>query len=216
MRAINKVNGTWYMNGTLADSAPKEKVTGTAQEIGRAKIHGAITMLVPGLSWIYYGDELGMSSNTDQHIAKYGNENSEDIWYRQPFLWKDTTKRPNFTAGQYKFELDSYNQTVASVEDQVADASSMYNWYKAVNEVKRMYPTGAKYTFNSSSSNDVLIMDIQDQNGSDKFRIFINIGKEGANYGVQSMSNGYSFVKAIGGASKDDISKAYSILVYQK
>ena len=216
MRAINKVNGTWYMNGALADSAPKEKVTGTAQEIGRAKIHGAITMLVPGLSWIYYGDELGMSSNTDQHIAKYGNENSEDIWYRQPFLWKDTTKRPNFTAGQYKFELDSYNQTVASVEDQVADPSSMYNWYKAVNEVKRMYPTGAKYTFNSSSSNDVLIMDIQDQNGSDKFRIFINIGKEGANYGVQGMSNGYSFVKAIGGASKDDISKAYSILVYQK
>ena len=218
MRAINKVNGYWYTNpeNGMADSHPKDTVTGTAQEVGRAKVHGAITMLGPGVSWIYYGDELGMSSNIEKHVTKYGNENSVDIWYRQPFLWHDTTKRANYKAGQYVFELDDYNKTLDDAETQMADPNSMYSWYKAINAVKATYPANAQYRFNASSSNDVLIMDIKDSSGNDKLRIFINIGKEGANYGVQSMRNGYTLKAAIGGASDNNISHAYSVLVYEK
>lgn len=211
MRAINKVNGTFV---DPDNTAPVTKITGTAEEVGRAKVHGAVTMLTPGCSWIYYGDELGMSSNTNMHISKYGNENCEDIWYRQPFLWTDTSIRPNFKSGQYKFELDSYNSTLATVDQQKSDANSMLNFYKGINEVKAAYPKGAKCEFNSSSGQNVLIMDITGQGPT--YRIFINTGCNSDSYGVGGMTQGYSFFKAVGGASAGDISKPYSVLVYKK
>ena len=170
MRAINQVNGSGTLDGTTALA----KVTGAGDQVNKAKIHAAVTLLNPGVSWIYYGDELGMSSNTDQHITKYGNENCEDIWYRQPFLWGDTAITPNYKSGQYKFELDSYNATLANVTAQKADANSMYNWYKGLIEIKKMYPKGAKLEFHSSSSNNVMVLKVTGENKT--LIIYINVG----------------------------------------
>ena len=170
MRAINQVNGTGTLDGTVA----LDKITGAGDQVNKAKIHAAMTILNPGVSWIYYGDELGMSSNTDQHISKYGNPNCEDIWYRQPFLWKDTTKRANYKSGQYVFELDSYNKTLANMEDQKADANSMYSWYKDLIEIKKMYPKGAKLEYHSSSSNNVMVLKVT--GGDVALVIYINVG----------------------------------------
>ena len=61
MRAINQVNGSGSKDGTTA----LDKVTGEGDQVNKAKIHAAVTLLNRGVSWIYYGDELGMSSNTD-------------------------------------------------------------------------------------------------------------------------------------------------------
>ncbi|MBR0294523.1 MAG: hypothetical protein IJQ67_01280 [Bacilli bacterium] len=217
-RAINQVNGTW---AAATDTTPASKITGTAQEIGRAKTHAAVTILTPGVSWIYYGDELGMSGNTDQHAAKYGTnigENSIDIWYRQPFLWKDQTKRANYKSGIFSFELDTYNQTLSAAEDQQADADSMYNFYKAINEVKAAYPKNAKCTFNSSSGETVLIMDITGTSGN-QFRIFINTGLKDATYSIGGMTQGYQLFKNIGNGNTNNfggLDSAYDVLVYKK
>lgn len=159
-RAINQANGV----GTPADAPAKEKVSGSAQEVGRAKVHAAVTLLNPGVSWIYYGDELGMSSNTDQHKAKYGNENSMDIWYRQPMMWQDSNIRPKYKSGQYKFEYDDYNAKLyangmgLTINNGVTSSKNeMYAWYKALTSVKNMYPDNATVTFEGSSDN-VLVM----------------------------------------------------------
>lgn len=153
MRAINQANGSGNADGTT----PAAKVTGTTQEIGKAKVHAAVTMLSQGVSWIYYGDELGMSSNTDQHIAKYTYENNIDIWYRQPYLWNNTSYRPDFKAGQFYFELDSYNVNVATYETQKSQAGSMYNFYKELTRIKSLYPGAAKTEYLESSDNVLLI-----------------------------------------------------------
>ena len=173
MRAINQVNTT---EGNKEGTKPNTKVTGEGDQVNKAKIHAAITLLNPGLSWIYYGDELGMSSNTDTHKSTYGSENCEDIWYRQPFLWKDTSIRANFKSGQYQFELDSYNKTLPDMETQKEDANSMYNWYKGLIEIKKMYPKGAKLAFHSWSKENVLILQVQDASGTPQMAIYINVG----------------------------------------
>ena len=170
MRAINQVNGTGDLNGTTALA----KVTGAGDQVNKAKIHAAMTILNPGVSWIYYGDELGMSSNIDQHVAIYGSENCEDIWYRQPFLWGDDSITPDYKSGQYKFELDSYNATLANVTAQKADANSMYNWYKDLIQIKKMYPKGAKLEYHSSSSNNVMVLKVTGENKA--LVIYINVG----------------------------------------
>ncbi|MDY4849184.1 MAG: alpha-amylase family glycosyl hydrolase [Bacilli bacterium] len=209
-RAINQVNGT----GTSAGTTAKNKITGATNEVNKAKIHGAITMLNPGVSWIYYGDELGMSGNTDQHVSKYGNENSIDVWYRQPFLWKDVTKRANYKAGKYVFELDAYNKTLPSAEDQQKDANSMYNWYKGINAIKRMYPKNAKVAFDSSSSKNVLVINVT---GNGKaMKIFMNVGTSTNSWSINV--SGYKAVASVGTSlSTVNIgAAAYSVVAYQQ
>ena len=176
MRAINQVNGT----GDLNDTTPLNKVDGSGDQVNKAKIHAAITLLNRGLSWIYYGDELGMSSNTDTHVATYGSENCEDIWYRQPFLWADTKVRADYKAGAYKFELDSYNKTLANAEAQQKDANSMYNWYKGLIQIKKMYPAGAAIEYHNSSSNNVMVIKVT--GGNTTLVIFINVGTSNSSY----------------------------------
>ena len=217
MRAINQVNGSGSKDGTTA----LNKVTGEGDQVNKAKIHAAVTLLNRGLSWIYYGDELGMSSNTDTHVAKYGSENCEDIWYRQPFLWHDTSIRADYKAGAYKFELDDYNKTLKDAEAQKADANSMYNWYKAVIEVKRMYPKGANIEFHNYSSNNVMALKVT--GGNDVLVIFINIGTSNASYLMnpdEIAGAATTNVKTIGGAPSNkggDIGAArWSISVFKK
>ena len=201
MRAINQVNGTGTLDGTTALA----KVTGEGDQVNKAKIHAAMTILNPGVSWIYYGDELGMSSNTDQHIAKYKNENCEDIWYRQPFLWGDASITPNYKSGQYKFELDSYNATLPNVTAQKADAGSMYSWYKDLIEIKKMYPKGAKLEYHSSSSNNVMVLKVT--GGETNLVIYINVGTGSAEYRMNPRDILYSAptnVKTMGGAPNNE------------
>ncbi len=215
MRAINQVNGTGTIDGTTA----LDKVTGAGDQVKKAKIHAAVTMLDRGISWIYYGDELGMSSNTDQHIAKYGNENCEDIWYRQPFLWNDTSVRPDYKSGQYRFELDSYNKTLASAEQQMQDPNSMYSWYKGLNEIKRLYPADARLEYADSSQN-VMVLKVYSAQGLLKLTIYINVGTGTQQY--QMNPNNFqpmTAVKTMGGAPASaggDIGAVpYSIAVFQ-
>lgn len=214
-RAINQVNGTW---ASPTDTTAAAKITGTAQEIGRAKIHAAVTMLLPGISWIYYGDELGMSGNTDTHIDTYGSENSMDIWYRQPMKWGDTkvTGTTGYKAGQYTFEWDDYNATLPGVSTQNADTSSMLSWYKALNAIKKQYPKNAKVTMEGAK--DILTFNISGDSGN-QFKIFINCGYlDSEEYGVNA--SGYTQVEspvlANGATAQSFGSTSYSVLVYKK
>ena len=199
MRAINQANGS---GATIMDTTPLEKVTGEGDQVNKAKIHAAITLLNPGVSWIYYGDELGMSSNTDSHVATYGSKNCEDIWYRQPFLWADTTKRAHFKSGQYVFELDSYNSDstkMKNVEQQIADPNSMYNWYKALIQIKKEYPKGAKLEYVHSSDN---VLGLRVYGQGKELMIYINTGRGTDNY-LMNPGSGFSNFKTLGGAPSD-------------
>ena len=189
MRAINHVNYTDA--STPTETVDNPSITGTAAQIKRAKLAAAVTLLTPGLSWIYYGDELGMSSNTDQHIAKYGNANSEDIWYRQPMKWggdaaKDTTA---YKAGGYTIEWDTYNKnSLKNTEEQEADANSMLRYYQALGKIKNLYPKNARVQYENPGN--VLLFTITGDN-SRVLKIFISCEWSGSNcsiYGVDGMT----------------------------
>lgn len=194
MRAINQVNGSGKKTGTT----PLDKVTGSDLEKNKAKVHAAITILSQGISWIYYGDELGMSSNIDQHVEMYGSENSEDIWYRQPYLWGDDAITPKYKAGQYcfgdihdektalgkieRYGYDTYNQalrTSGNYKIQKSQDGSMFKWYQALTALKNEYPYGHKITYHSSSGDNTLVIKVTGERIEDKpLVIYINTGGE--------------------------------------
>ena len=205
MRAINHVN---YSSSTATETTDNVCVTGTAAQIARAKVMGAMTVLQPGLSWIYYGDELGMSSNTNEHVTKYGNNNSIDIWYRQPMKWGGDAANeiPNYEAGAYKFEWDSYNKTLKNTEEQAASPSSMLRYYQALGKIKNLYPKNAKVNYRNDGN--VMWFDITGDSGK-KLMIFINPGQWDSDYYPPN----YTFTNQLQGYTRfeaDDAALGYS------
>ena len=213
MRAINQVNGSGTKDGTTA----LNKVTGAGDQVNKAKIHAAITLLSQGLSWIYYGDELGMSSNTDEHVAMYGSENSVDVWYRQPYLWGDAAITPKYKAGQYCFGdihgeksqiatkepygYDSFNLSLAKYSAQKEDANSLYSWYKTLAAIKNCYPVGHHIEYHSYTSGNVLV--IKATGIGKPVCVFINVGTSDDDYQInpgEVLGGAYENIGSLGGA----------------
>ena len=113
-----------------------------AERSAKAVISAMMTM--PGISWVYYGDELGMSSN----YADGEDENSPhaDRASRQPFKWTTagldnggSTYTTNFSiSGDTTLYVvwDSYNKTVAGAAEQNTDANSFLNLVRYWTEKK--------------------------------------------------------------------------------
>ena len=197
-RAINHINKT-------------NKVTGTSTELNKAKVAAAMTILNPGVSWIYYGDELGMSSNTDKHIALYDYENNIDLWYRQPYKWSDKDVITDYSFNSYKIEWDSYNSKVKSLEEQKAKSTDndMYDLYKSLIEIKNLYGKNAKYRGYSSGNDSVMHFVVETDSGD--FGIFINSGVNSVQYSVDTTGlSQYWFLN--NGLSEDHINP-YGIFV---
>lgn len=185
-------------------------VKGTSSEINRAKVGAASTILTPGISWIYYGDELGMSGNTDQHVTMYGNTNNQDLWYRQPFKWGDDTTT-NYSFNSYQVEWDTYNTNLKSANEQMAnlDDGDMYDFYKSLIEIKTMYGKNAKYyAYQFNGCEDVYYFQVKSDNGT--FNIYINIGAKSLNANIDV---GGLEVYALNGASKTGQLPAYGVIV---
>ena len=211
-RAINHVNSTSRVNvknGNVTISVTN--VTGQAAQIGKAKVAAALTVLNPGLSWIYYGDELGMTSNTKDHYSKYGNENNVDLWYRQPYKWGDSTITPSYKFGAYTVEWDSYNaNTLKSQAEQKTIASSLLNYYKNLTAAKLLFGSSQKYVGRSSSNSNVVYYQVQGGNGT--FHVYVNTS--GSNASVTMTGTPKAWINGDGSTtgSKGTL-KAYSAVV---
>ena len=174
-RAINHVNGD------------AKKVTGSTTEYNKAKVAAAMTILNPGLSWIYYGDELGMSGNTDKHAELYTYENNIDMWYRQPYKWSDSSVITNYKFGGYQIQWDSHNANIKSLEEQKANPNDndMYDVYKQLIAVKNLYGKNATYTGYYMSDNTAIYHFVVNTN-SGNYGIFIHTGNGAGGQGSNS------------------------------
>lgn len=90
----------------------------------KTKAAFAMLMTLPGIPFLYYGEELGM-------LGKFPDE-----YRREPFLWSATGN------GNTTWEKPRYTnaQVVAPLDAQQKDAQSLYNWYKATIAMRNAYP----------------------------------------------------------------------------
>ena len=186
----------------------------------RARWFGAFTMLIPGLSWIYYGDELGMSGNIHDEVPDstgkvykdYGN--NIDRWYRQPMRW-GRTKGQNgvvdYSLGGIELLWDNYNKDLPTVTEQLQDDNSLLNLFIALGQVKNdsRYPTYGRVTnqWRENDNSSILCLEIKD--GKRSVLAFINA--TGSDQTIESTHQG-SFIGGSYGATATKI-PAYGFLV---
>ena len=153
------------------------------EAINQSKYYSAISILTPGVSWIYYGDEIGLCGNVhDQVRDSKGNlvddhGNNVDRWYRQPMRWTNAYG----TGGTVKYQFsgmevlwDNVSSTIKTVPEQEADQSSLLNYFKALTATKRdsRYPTYGWVTASGAKSEGVAMLDLSD--GTRKVEVVIN------------------------------------------
>ena len=141
-RLMNNVLGNMDSKGAWVAGTVNSSNKHTA--LGRAKATMATMMTLPGVSFIYYGDELGMVSNYDQ--GETSTSPHIDRKYRQPFKW--TTKDYDDGGSSYITHYsisgdttyyvtwDSYNESLKGVNEQDTDSSSMLNYTRYWTNVK--------------------------------------------------------------------------------
>jgi glycosidase len=89
-------------------------------DIVKAKLAATIEFTLPGISWIYYGEELGMT----------GMKPDENI--REAFKWSGDQK----DAPNSRWRLWSYNSDLMPLDQQMEDPNSMFATYKALTNLK--------------------------------------------------------------------------------
>ena len=135
-RLLNNVVGgdtsaNWY--GKNVDQSNAALAT------SRAKVVMATMMSLPGISFIYYGDELGMSGNFDDGETKTSPH--VDRQFRQPFKWEKTAteQTTSFSISgdvTYFVKWDDYNINLDGVKEQLQDNNSMLSYTIRWTELK--------------------------------------------------------------------------------
>jgi glycosidase len=86
-------------------------------DVTKAKLAAAMQLTSPGIPFLYYGEEIGMT----------GVKPDEDI--RRPMQWTGQAPGVGFTTGQpWRMPPDDFSTT--NVEDQSADPNSLLSFYR--------------------------------------------------------------------------------------
>lgn len=208
-RMLNHVNNNVSKVGSSSSETHVAITAANAQTaIKKAKIYAANQILMPGLSFIYYGDELGMSGNIISNNSSnapadaIGKDWNNDRWYRQPMKWsnqegEDMVTSYNFSG--YKVTWDDYNRnTLKSVADQEKDSNSMLSFFKKLTKLKNDHEAIIHGTYTGLTTDNQNVFAYSLKYGNETIYIYHNYGSSSANIQM----SGSTVLFENGGASK--------------
>ena len=94
------------------------------------KMAYALSLFMPGDSFVYYGEEIGMKG-----AGKDENK-------RAPMYWSDDAEAAGMCVGPP--DMDEVQMKFPSLEDQMADDLSLWRWFREVVHVRRAFPAIAR------------------------------------------------------------------------
>ena len=123
-RGYDQVTTQYVDSIFLANHDQDRVMSQLGGNVEKAKLAATIQMTLPGISWIYYGEEIGMM----------GSKPDEDI--REGFKWTDDqVQAPNSNWRPWRYTLD-----VPSLEVQRKDEASLFSHYKSLTALKSKDP----------------------------------------------------------------------------
>jgi glycosidase len=173
-------------------------------------------MLLPGLSWIYYGDELGLASNLPTGMTL--QDPNIDRIFRQPMKWDkngsdNRTTAYSFTGAQtYDVAWDEYNTVLDGVSEQNVDPNSMLSRMKKLTALKSAtnalkYGSYAPLPLSQYAGNNNVFA-FKRELGGETYNVYINL----RNGGLTSLNLPGTVILSLEGATKNTL-PAWSVLV---
>ncbi len=115
-------------------------------DVDMTKLYFAIEMTMPGLSWIYYGDEIGMEGGKDN-----------DQKSRQPMKWTSDWQNRAMSDEMTNYH---YDVDLMSVREQESDEGSLLNYVKALTKLRNDNPALINGDAVCSSRDGMLIITV--------------------------------------------------------
>lgn len=119
------------------------------------KLASNVSLTLPGITWIYYGEELGMTGM------------KPDEYIREPYKWNDDT------TGWIEYK---YNNETPSFNTQQSDQNSILNHYKELIELRRINNFSNATIQNTSMKDNILSYELSTNNNT--FIVIHNFNKE--------------------------------------
>lgn len=147
------------------------------------RMYYAFQLTFPGISWIYYGDELGMSGLMQYTVAAGSTSSTasqphEDVIYRQPMKWFDNDSANGKNAS---FEI-GYNGMICELQGLNAEASfkgvegqtgkdSLLEWTRTLTKIRREYGLSYKATVSEAGGSNKVTYKVNGTKGAIKVTV---------------------------------------------
>lgn len=123
--------------------------------VEKAKLAAAIQLTLPGMPFIYYGEELGQQSNNN------------DPNRREPMDWYASAKGEGMCVLDKDFFGVPSQYTIAndgiSLEEEINDENSIYNYYKKLTQLRTDYPIFFSGNYSSIESKNLNCYTVTDE-----------------------------------------------------
>ena len=184
---FEKVEATYLSNNAKLVNAPFASNHDTGRLTGflsnnqnKVKLAGALNQIMSGCSFVYYGEEIGMS----------GSVAARDENARTPMRWNNFAGGVN-TVGPTN--MDEIEQPFATLEEQMKDKNSIYWYYKNMLHIRRTYEEISKGRTTAIDDFDENALCVIRKTYEDQTMIIIaNLGNEPKTITLSKDKYGYS------------------------
>lgn len=131
--------------------------------IGAAKVAASLLLTNPGVPFLYYGEEIGMTGiKPDERI-------------RTPMLWDTTPRTAGFTTARNPWQpLSSDDPLAVSVAAQTGDPDSLLSHYRALIHLRNAHPALQTGSYRLVDSASRRVYAFLRQSGDDHLLVVIN------------------------------------------
>jgi alpha-amylase len=124
----------------LTNHDQERSFTVLGEDLGKAKVAAGLYLTMPGVPFVYYGEEIGMTGRKPDELL------------RSPMQWTDGFAAGFSTSTPWQPVNTNFQQY--NVQDEELDNASLLNWYKRLIKVRNQTPAlrhGMYATLNSSA-----------------------------------------------------------------
>ena len=179
----------------------------------QTKMAGAMNLLMSGNAFLYYGEELGMSGS------------GKDENKRAPMYWSTDEAAEGMCDGPSAMETVKHKY--GSLEEQMEDENSIYNFYKEIIKIRNQNPEVARGTVTYLDEvTDTAICAVKKEYNDSDIVILMNLAKEEKSvlldqtvYGEYKMVGAVEATAGTEAKMQEDhtvVLPAYSVVVLKK
>lgn len=163
------------------------------QDVDRAKAAAALYLTLPGIPYVYYGEEIGMTGT------------KPDPMIRRPMQWT-AERNAGFTTGN-PWQAPDANYTTRNVAAQHSDPGSLLSWYRTLIGIRNREAALRVGSYHSVISSAAPVMAFARRHGENVLLVLVNTSDETVNNLTLGLppdpdgSTGYTLVDLIRGDS---------------